>query len=227
MMKIDLHTHTVYGSGCSHINPSDLVEQAKRAGLDGVCFTEHNQLWDPERIQRLSKKHDFLVIGGVEVLTEYGEILVFGLHESVRWVRHAAELRNMVARAGGFMIAAHPFRNERLIFDSQPPLEGGVDIETGCAFPLFGYVDAIEVFNGWAYRREWQFTSEVGKRLGLNGTGGSDAHKLLQTGVCYTVFDRRVRNEEEFLVELKAGRFTAVNCDYGLSPVPPPIWPES
>jgi hypothetical protein len=125
------------------------------------------------------------------------------------------------------MIAAHPFRGQRLIFDSQPPIEGGVDIETGCAFSLLEYVDAIEVFNGWAYRREWKFTMEVGKRLGLNGTGGSDAHKLLQTGVCYTVFDRWIRNEEELLVELKAGRFIPVNCDYGISPVPPPVWPGS
>ena len=111
-MKIDLHTHTVYGSGCSHIEPSELVEQAKRAGLDGVCITEHNQVWEPERIEKLSRKHNFLVIGGVEALTECGEILVFGLHESVRWVRRAAELKDRVDRVGGFMIAAHPFRNQ-------------------------------------------------------------------------------------------------------------------
>ena len=96
-MKIDLHTHTVYGSGCSHIDPSALVEQAKRVRLDGVCITEHNQLWVPERIERLSRKHNFVVIGGVEVLTGCGEILVFGLHESVRWVRYAEDLRKIAA----------------------------------------------------------------------------------------------------------------------------------
>ncbi|MFC1886166.1 PHP-associated domain-containing protein [Thermodesulfobacteriota bacterium] len=220
MMKIDLHTHTVYGSGCSHINPSDLVEQAKRVGLDGVCFTEHNQLWDPDRIERLSHKHDFLVIGGVEVLTEFGEILVFGLHEPVRWVRHARDLREMVDRAGGFMIAAHPFRGQRLLLDSQPSLDGALTIETGCTLPLLKYVDAMEVFNGWAYRREWQFTMEVSKRLGLKGTGGSDAHKLLQTGVCFTLLERRIQNEQEFIHELKAGRFAAANEPYGFSPTP-------
>jgi len=219
-MKIDLHTHTVYGSGCSHINPSDLVEQAKRVGLDGICITEHNQLWDPERIEKLSHKHDFLVIGGVEVLTDYGEILVFGLHETVRWVRSAEELRDMVDRAGGFMVAAHPFRGHRMILDSEPLPVDGLNIETGSTFSILKYVDAIEVFNGWAFRREWQFTQEVGKRLGLNGTGGSDAHKVLQTGVCYTIFERSIRDEQEFLIELKAGRFVPANCDYGTSPVP-------
>ena len=222
-MKIDLHTHTVYGSGCSHIEPSALIEQAKRAGLDGVCITEHNQLWDPERIEKLSRKYNFLVLGGVEVTTECGDILVFGLHEPVRWVRYAGDLREMAERAGAFMIAAHPFRNQRLILDSEKPLAGGIDLETGCTFPVLTYVDAIEAFNGWAYRREWQFTLEVGMRLGLGRTGGSDAHKPLQTGVCYTIFERRIRNEQDLLTELKAGRFIPANCDYGTSPVPPAL----
>lgn len=217
-MKIDLHTHTVYGSGCSHIEPSDLIEQAKRAGLDGICITEHNQLWEPERIEKLSRKHDFLVIGGVEVLTEHGEILVYGIEETVRWVRKASDLREMVNDAGGYMVAAHPFRGQPITLDRNS--RDGMDIETGCDLPLLKYVDALEVFNGWAYRYEWQYTLAVGDRLDMKGTGGSDAHKLLQTGLCYTLFERPIRNQEEFLAELKAGRFKAVNCYYGTSPVP-------
>ena len=219
-MKIDLHTHTVYGSGCSHINPSELVEQAKKAGLDGVCITEHNQLWERDRIEKLVEKHDFLVIGGVEVQTECGEILCFGLHETVRWVRRAEDLRRMVDRASGFMIAAHPFRGYGLILDSYHPPEDGIDVEAGSRLPIMQYVDAMEAFNGWDYRREWEFSLAVSERLGLKGTGGSDAHKLLHTGVCYTIFERPIRNEPEFLAELKAGRFVPANCDYGTSPKP-------
>ncbi len=118
------------------------------------------------------------------------------------------------------MIAAHPFRGHSLILDSQYLPSDGIDIETGCTFPILGYVDAIEVYNGWAYRREWQFTLAVGKHLGLKGTGGSDAHKLLQTGVCYTIFERQIRSEQDLVNELKAGRFTPANCDYGTSPAP-------
>jgi len=156
----------------------------------------------------------------VEVLTEYGEVLVFGVHEPVRWVRHLEELRAMVDRAGGFMIAAHPFRNQPICLESRAPSKDCMDIEAGCRLPILAHVDALEVFNGWAYRNEWQYTQEVGHRLGLKGTGGSDAHKLLQTGLCYTLFENPIRNEEDFLSELKAGRFEAVNCYYGTSPVP-------
>jgi len=220
-MKIDLHTHTVYGSGCSHIEPSELVEQAKRAGLDGVCITEHNQLWDPERVEKLSSKHNFLVIGGVEVLTDCGEILVYGLHEPVRWVHSAEDLRRMTDHAGGFMVAAHPFRGFRFRLDSRHSPDEGIDVSSGCRLPILGHVDAIEAFNGWAYRREWQFTLDVCRRTGLRGTGGSDAHKLLQTGVCYTVFQRQIRNEQDLVAELRAGRFAPANCEYGMSPTPP------
>ena len=219
-MKIDLHTHTVYGSGCSHIDPSDLIRQAKHVGLNGICITEHNQLWEPERIEKLCQKHDFLVIGGVEVLTEYGEVLVFGLHEPVRWVRHTEELRNMVDRVGGFMIAAHPFRNQPIFMGSIVRSADNMDIEDGCKLPLLRYVDALEAYNGWAYRQEWAYTLAVGQRLGLKGTGGSDAHKLLQTGLCYTLFERPIKNEGDFLAELKAGRFAPANCYYGTSPMP-------
>lgn len=221
-MKIDLHTHTVYGSGCSHLEPSELVEQAKRVGLDGVCITEHNQLWDPERIEKLGRKHNFLVIGGVEVLTDCGEILVYGLHEPVRWVRSAEDLRKMVDDAGGVMVAAHPFRGFGLKLEHDSPHfpDDGIDVEEGCTLPILEYVDAIEAFNGWAYRREWQFTLEVSKRMGLKGTGGSDTHKVLQTGVCYTIFEKPIRNEQDLIAELKAGRFTPANCDYGTSPTP-------
>jgi hypothetical protein len=81
-------------------------------------------------------------------------------------------------------------------------------------------VDALEAYNGWAYRQEWEYTLAVGQRLDLKGTGGSDAHKLLQTGLCYTVFERSIQNEKDFLTELKAGRFVPANCYYGTLPAP-------
>ncbi len=87
-------------------------------GLDGVCITEHNQLWDKEAIDRLREKHNFLVIGGVEVSTDLGEILVFGLHQSVLQVYNAVQLKTMVDEADGVMIMAHPFRTEPELFST-------------------------------------------------------------------------------------------------------------
>jgi uncharacterized protein YbjT (DUF2867 family) len=56
---------------------------------------------DQEAIERLRDKHNFLVIGGVEVSTDLGEILVFGLHRSVLQVYEAVQLRAMVDEVDG------------------------------------------------------------------------------------------------------------------------------
>jgi hypothetical protein len=45
--------------------------------------------------------------------------------------------------------------------------------------------------------------------LGLPGTGGSDAHKILNIGSCVTVFESQVNNEADFLREIRAGRIRA------------------
>src|SRR4030042_1432706 len=115
-MKIDLHLHTLYGSACAYMDPDQLIHQAKLMGLDGVCITEHNQLWDKAAIERLRDKHNFLVIGGVEVSTDLGEILVFGLHQSVLQVYDAVQLKALVDEVDGAMVMAHPFRSEPELF---------------------------------------------------------------------------------------------------------------
>lgn len=45
ILKIDLHCHTKY-SGDNNLELEELVEQAIRMNLDGVCITEHSSLLD-------------------------------------------------------------------------------------------------------------------------------------------------------------------------------------
>ena len=47
------------------------------------------------------------------------------------------------------------------------------------------------------------------QQLNLPGTGGSDAHKILNIGSCVTLFENPVLNEEDFLREIRAGRIRA------------------
>jgi len=47
------------------------------------------------------------------------------------------------------------------------------------------------------------------EELKIPGTGGSDAHKILQVGSCVTVFENPVRNEDDFIREIRAGRIRA------------------
>lgn len=198
------------------MDPDQLVRRAKQIGLDGVCITEHDQIWDKEAIDRLKIKHDFLVIGGVEVSTDYGEILAFGLHQSVLNISKAKDLRKAVDEVDGVMILAHPFRYE-------PDLVSGYfasssngncrrqKIESVCRDPVFKLVDAVEVYNGRSGFDEVEFAHLVTERLSLKATGGSDSHASLEVGSCYSVFKDRVKNEKDFIAQIKRGRFQGVD----------------
>ncbi|MCJ7685626.1 MAG: PHP domain-containing protein, partial [Desulfobacteraceae bacterium] len=109
-LAIDLHVHTSEASPCSSALLGDLVTEAKRIGLDGICLTDHNHVWDPKTVAELRQRHDFLILRGNEIATDQGDMLVFGFDEDIKEVIRLDELRKKVLKTGGFIIAAHPFR---------------------------------------------------------------------------------------------------------------------
>ena len=201
-MIIDLHTHTRFGSNCSYLYPEELVQSAKRQKLDGICITEHNLCWEKEAIQKLSQENGFLVLGGAEVSTDLGEVLVFGVYQPLWRVSRTLELRELVDEVGGVMIASHPFRGD-MLFNRAPA------IEEVCSREIFKQVDAVEVFNGRAIGWELDFGRQGLGKLYLKGVGGSDAHAQHAVGRCVTIFERQISNEQDLVDELKAGRFRA------------------
>ena len=79
-------------------------------GLDGVCITEHDALWPLADIERLSREMKFLVLRGMEVTTEVGHVLVFGLEAHHPAMAVLDALREQVLADGGLMYLAHPSR---------------------------------------------------------------------------------------------------------------------
>jgi len=206
---VDLHTHTRFGSNCSYMEPSQLVQRAKEVGLDAVCITEHNAPWEEDALRALSEESGFCLLGGIEVSTELGDVLVFGVQPRLLAGSRIEDLRRLVDEQGGVMIAAHPFRCY-----SWP---GAVtDVEEAAALAVFRWVDAVEVFNGTSPWPEVEFGCAVLERLGLPGVGGSDAHSPLSVGRCYTRFERPLASVPELVDELKAGRFRAVHSALSL-----------
>lgn len=205
-MIIDLNTHTRLYSEDSDLDPQELIQQAKRSSLDGICFTEHDFFWKEEDIGRLSREHDFPIFPGVEINTEDGHFLVFGLKEYEFGMHHTEFLKRQIDEVDGAIILAHPYRG-RVHQNPAPELL----LEQALKNPVFGFVDAVEMLNGRSKTVENSFAQKLCGKLNLRNVGGSDAHSLSDIPSCATVFERRISNIRELITELKGGRFRAID----------------
>jgi len=206
-MRIDLHTHTSPRSPCSNIDPLELIREASRLKLDGICLTEHQVLWQPEELEELARGAQIAILRGNEFTTNQGDVLVFGYEQDVKDLLTIQELRDRVVAAGGFMIAAHPFRGFKTFGIGHLQM----NVEQACEWKVFDFVDAIEVRNGNDSEEESAMAAQVAARLGLPGTAGSDAHEVDEVGKWTTDFERQIENEQQLVEELRAGRFAASN----------------
>ena len=205
-MLIDLHIHTNPYSDDSHLSPGEAAQRAKLAGLDAICFTEHDWPWKEEDIARLQREHRLPIFRGMEISSDEGHILVFGLSEYRFGMHHATYVRELLDEVGGVMILAHPFRRQV----RHHPAPGEL-LEEVCSSPVLDLVDAVETLNGRSRDKENRFAIDVSRRMGLRGVGGSDAHSHEDVPSCATMFERQIASLEELIEELRAGRFRAVD----------------
>ena len=210
----DLHIHTTKGSSDSSLTPEDLILEADRLGLRGLCLTEHSGPWDRHEFKRFASLHSVVLIRAMEVETDFGHMLAFGLDGYQAGFNKASELRKAATAAGGFVITAHPFRGvlsgssrkHALIYQSIPdPLPESP--EQAIDHPVFKLADAVEVANGGTADNENAFAMTVAGLLGMPVTGGSDAHSIHGIGKFVTAFRDDISNETEFLAALHAGAF--------------------
>jgi predicted metal-dependent phosphoesterase TrpH len=190
---IDLHCHTKVLSPCSALTPEALVRAAQARGLDGVCITEHDAIWPYDAIRRVAEEMDFLVLRGMEVTTEVGHVLVFGLHQHHPAMATLNELHRIVRGEDALMYLAHPSRR----YGTLPP----DDLST-----IF---DSIEEQNGTEGMLQNDNAARLARGLRLPGIGGSDSHSVREVGVCATEFSGRIGDEATFIASLRAGEYRA------------------
>jgi hypothetical protein len=190
---IDLHCHTKVLSPCSALTPEALVRAAQARGLDGVCITEHDALWPHDEIARVAAEMRFLVLRGMEVTTEVGHVLVFGLERHRPAMATLDELHRVVRGEGALMYLAHPSRR----YGTLPPDD------------LSAVFDSVEEHNGTEGILQNDNVARLAHGLRLPGIGGSDAHSVREVGVCATEFSAAVRDEASFMAALRAGEYQA------------------
>jgi hypothetical protein len=190
---IDLHCHTKVLSPCSALTPEALVRAARARGLDGVCITEHDALWPYDEIEHVAAEMDFLVLRGMEVTTEVGHVLVFGLHHHHPAMATLDELHRIVRGEAALMYLAHPSRR----YGTLPP----DDLST--------VFHSVEEQNGTEGILQNDNATRLARGLRLPGIGGSDSHSVREVGVCATEFGAGVIDEASFIAALRAGEYRA------------------
>jgi predicted metal-dependent phosphoesterase TrpH len=197
-MIIDLHCHSKY-SNDNRLEPEDAIERAIKLGLDGMCFTEHHSYENSSPIGRIAAPDGFVVFRGVEVSTDLGHLLVYGVEDDSwnLWGKsldlNFAKVVKSVHELGGICVPAHPFR-------------GGESL--GDAIFEIDHIDGLETHNGNNKPPQNKLALEAALKLGLTSIGGSDCHYLEKVGRAVTEFRNPVTTIKELVEEIRAG-----NCE--------------
>ncbi len=214
-MLIDLHTHTRPLSWDSYLDPNDLIERSRAAGLEGICLSEHDYFWEPDKVAELAKKHSYLVLPAIEINTEDGHMLVFGLHKYVFGMHRADQLARHVENADGVMVAAHPYRRQMPWYVRNDE-EYEQALQRAAKNPAYVYCSGLEELNGRGSDKENTFSKRLVDRMGMPGTAGTDSHAIQDVGKVATYFEREIHDVRDLIRELKAGRFYAVDLRAGV-----------
>jgi hypothetical protein len=191
---VDLHCHTAPRSTCSSLRPEELVDGARAAGLDAICLTEHDRFWPEADLQDLRGRTNFPVFAAIELTTDIGHLLAFGLPGDAGPLPTAAAAFAAAQSAAGLLYLAHPARDGLLRVTA--------DVVRCCA--------SVEAANGSDSRLKNLAAAGLARGFALPGIGGSDCHRPGEIATAATEFERHVGSHAELLAELRSGRYRAV-----------------
>lgn len=228
----ETHLHTCQSSRCARNTGEEMAKACKAAGYTGMIVTEHNWYgnnciesdlpWDKwvdefclgyEQAKAWGDNNDFTVLFGYEANYGGTEFLIYGVDK--QWLKEHPEIKDatleeqlqLVHKAGGMVVHAHPFREEPYI----PKVR---------LFPE--YVDAVEAVNAthsnhlslshnnpvWddmaiAYANEHHFPM----------TAGSDAHTTRLLGGGIACRDKLTSIQDYCRLILDQGDYLLTNGD--------------
>jgi len=208
--KYETHAHTSGLSRCGKISPRALVRLYAGMHYAGLCITNHfggrkDQPWN-ERVELLHNAYmEALDEGeklGVDVFfgweyscTHAHDFLTYGLDE--RWLYAHPEIQDMTTceyldftrSSGGFVVHAHPFREDR---------EGVV-----CLRPH--HVDAVEVVNTGRSDEVNRLAAQYAKNYNLPRFAGSDTHSGRKESFAGISFANRIADIHDMITRFKNG----------------------
>lgn len=161
-MRACFHIHTKY-SFDSLMHPKKILKICKQLGADVVYITDHNTIRGSLEAKKYEKELGIKVILGIEIKTQYGDIIGVDLTEEIL-TKNFEEVLDEIKSQGGISILPHPYR-------------GHEKVEY-----LASRVDLIEVWNGHSTPEENQKALELAQKLRKPPVVGSDAHLYSELG---------------------------------------------
>ncbi|MBA3044630.1 MAG: CehA/McbA family metallohydrolase [Candidatus Thermoplasmatota archaeon] len=168
-MKLDMHLHSNYSTD-GKAAPRQILKEARKLGLDGLCITDHNTLKGNAEVRKIAAEFGIIVLRGMEITSTDGHILAIGIGEEVPRDLSAEETLENIRAQGGMAVIPHPYRNW-----------SGLGWE--CVRKI--KPDAIEVLNSHSTKRENAMAGKLCWEMGLPMTAGSDSHELESIGRAY------------------------------------------
>jgi predicted metal-dependent phosphoesterase TrpH len=181
--------------------------------FDGFIVTEHRTYTPGLNLQKYWDEFGVLVLQGVEMDTNLGHLLVYGLNERV--LAHIDVTRRMhdgrriipeLTNLGAVAAPSHPFRESAF----GPVMERNIAEVEG--------IRIIESHNGQNRRKQNERAMALATQHDLRGLGGSDAHFLSPQWflTCATEFDDTITSAKELVEALHYGTYRPVE----LPPLP-------
>ncbi len=227
-MKMDFHTHGKLAKKLpfSEIYTDWLLGEAKCAGLDAICLTEHFNTLGFDRIygyvrERCDREGDAFIADGLKLfpgmetdIAEGGHILSIGPLDAILELNRRLEPNK---EKGSFLSFARLLE----LFGEYPVLVGaghpfrGMEEGTGNITRLpasqlaaFDFIDLNGKDLAEDAERTIARTKELGKKLGKPVVTGSDTHQAFQYGCVHTDFASEFSTFARLKQEMEAGRYT-------------------
>ena len=193
-MRADLHIHTNFSyDGLS--SPKEMVRAAIEKNINCICIADHGEIKGAIEAMKFGFDKNILVIPGIEVLTNSGDILGINVRKIIPSGLSVKQTIKEIRRQGGIAIIPHPFDWPMMGFWGGEKKLCRVD------------ADAIEVFNAsvvfnFANKKALNFC----QKNNLCFTAGSDAHRAEFVGRGYIEIPKNVLSEKDILMEIKNKR---------------------
>ncbi|MHA1396881.1 MAG: PHP-associated domain-containing protein [Candidatus Heimdallarchaeaceae archaeon] len=181
----DLHVHSHFSSDCKS-SPKEIIREAIKKNLKGIAVTDHDTI---KFHQQKYETGEILLIPGVEISSLKGHIIGLGIKEKIAKKLSVIETVEKIKDLGGLAIIPHPFDFTRHGIGKNITKLNEIVVETqNGSCPL-------QYFNTKALK--WA------KKNGSPQVGGSDAHRIKDIGLAFTIVNDYTETVDDLLEAIR------------------------